>query len=139
MYAALSAAIGALTSVMILMNGVLAQHVGNYAASAFVHLTGLAAVSLALLVSRSGPSVTRFKLAMLSGGALGFSTVVLANTGFATLGVSLTLGLGLLGQTVASIGVDHFGILGAPRVPLTWRRVGAVMLIVAGIAFMACW
>lgn len=53
MYTIFSSLIGALLAVMIYLNGELANHIGNYAASIFIHLTGLILVCLVLLLTRS--------------------------------------------------------------------------------------
>jgi bacterial/archaeal transporter family-2 protein len=138
MYTILSGLIGALTAVMIELNGGLAKGIGNYASSIFIHLTGLILVGLMLLLTGSK---TPFQKAvppmLLSGGALGFLTVVCANVGFMSLGVSLTLALGLLGQIVSALAIDHFGWLEAPVMTFDRRKIGSLALIASGIAVMA--
>lgn len=138
MYTIFSSLIGALLAVMIYLNGELANRIGNYAASIFIHLTGLFLVTLILLLTRSKtPFQKAIPPILLSGGALGFLTVVFVNVGFINLGVSLTLALGLLGQTVSALVIDHFGWLGASVVKFDRRKIGSLALIAAGIAVMA--
>ena len=138
MYSILSALIGALTALMIALNGELAGHIGNYAASSVIHLTGLILVALLLLLTRSAsPFQGRIRPWLLSGGALGFLTVAGANIGVLRLGVSLTLALGLFGQIVSALAVDHFGWLGAPVVRFDRRKIASLGLIAAGIACLA--
>jgi len=138
MYTLFANLIGALLAVMIYLNGELAHHLGNYAASSVVHLTGLLLVSLILLLSRAkSPFQGGLSPLHLSGGGLGFLTVVCANLGFLHLGVSLTLALGLLGQTVSALLIDHFGWFGAPVARFDRRQIGSLALIAAGIAVMA--
>jgi transporter family-2 protein len=138
MYSLLSALIGALTAVMISLNGELASRIGNYASSSVIHLTGLALVGLALLLTRAKTPFQRaIPPVLLSGGALGFLTVVCANIGFMRVGVSLTVSLGLLGQIVSALAIDRFGWLGAPVVAFDRRKIGSLALIIVGIAAMA--
>lgn len=138
MYTILSSLVGAMLAVMIYLNGELASHIGNYAASIFIHLTGLVLVVLILLLTRSEtPFQKGVSPILLSGGALGFLTVVFANVGFINLGVSLTLALGLLGQTVSALVIDHFGWFGASVVRFNRGKIGGLALITAGIAVMA--
>lgn len=133
-----SSLIGALLAVMIYLNGELANHIGNYASSSFIHLTGLILVSLILLLTRAeSPFQKGISPVLLTGGGLGFLTVVFANVGFINLGVSLTLALGLLGQTVSALVIDHFGWLGAPVVKFDRRKIGSLALIACGITAMA--
>jgi bacterial/archaeal transporter family-2 protein len=138
MYSILSALIGALTAVMISLNGELANRIGNYASSSVIHLTGLILVALILLLTRAKPPFQKaIPPLLLSGGALGFLTVVCANIGFMRLGVSLTVSLGLLGQIVSALAIDRFGWLGAPVVSFNRKKITSLGLIVAGIAVMA--
>lgn len=138
MYTILSGVIGALTAAMIELNGGLANHIGNYASSTFIHLSGLILVALMLALTRSkAPFHKAIPPLLLSGGVLGFLTVVCANVGFMRLGVSLTLALGLLGQTVSALAIDHFGWLGACVVTFDRKKIGSLALIASGIAVMA--
>ena len=138
MYNIFSSLIGALLAVMIYLNGQLANHIGNYAASGLIHLTGLILVSLILLLTQSkNPFQKGISPVLLSGGVLGFLTVVLANVGFMSLGVCLTLALGLLGQTVSALAIDHFGWFGTTVVKFDRRKIGSLTLIIAGIAALA--
>ncbi len=137
MYGAFAALLGALTAVMIALNGELARYLGNAASSVVVHLTGLLLVVLLVALARAGrPLRQAVPPLLLGGGALGALTVLFANIGVLGLGVSLTLALGLLGQTVSALAIDRFGWLGAPAVPSDRRKIASVALIVAGIAVM---
>ena len=139
MYPSLSVCAGALTAVMILMNGELARSIGVYGSSVVAHLTGLAAAGFVLLLSRDAATRhERMGPVALAGGAFGALAVVLASGGLVELGVPLALGLGLLGQTAASVVIDHFGLLGAPVVRFAWRRAAAMALITLGIAAISC-
>lgn len=137
MYVFFSGLIGALTALMITLNGELAARLGNYASSVVVHGSGLILVVVTLFVTRSKTPFRRgLSPALLSGGAIGFLTVIFANLGFMTIGVSLTLALGLLGQTVSALVVDHRGWLGSPVSPLDARKVASLALIASGLAVM---
>ena len=138
MYTIFSSVIGALLAVMIYLNGELASQIGDYAASIFVHLTGLILVCLILLLTQSkSPFRKGIPPVLLSGGALGFLTVVFVNVGFMNMGVSVPLALGLLGQTISALVIDHFGWFGASVVKFDRRKIGSLALIVGGIAVMA--
>lgn len=138
MYSIFSGLIGVLTAIMIYLNGALASRIGNYAASSVIHLIGLLLIGAVLLLTRAkSPFQPAIPPILLGGGALGFLTVVFANLGVSRLGVSLTLALGLLGQTAVSLAIDHFGWIGARAVPFDRRKLGSLVLIVGGIAVMA--
>jgi transporter family-2 protein len=40
----------------------------------------------------------------------------------------------VLGQTAAALAIDHFGLLGLPRDPLTLSRVAGLALVAACVA-----
>lgn len=129
---------GVLIAAMILVNGDLAVAWGNYHATVFVHLSGLAAISLVVLFRRE-PLRGSWRAApwhFYLGGVIGIMGVVGNNLSFAALGVSATLALGLLGQTAAALFIDSFGWLGAKKIPFDKRRLVGAALIAAGAAAM---
>ncbi|MBV8046087.1 MAG: DMT family transporter [Paludibacterium sp.] len=137
MFTWMAFASGMLTALMIHLNGALARSLGNNPASVIIHASGLGVVLLLLSVRRFAlwrPGVAPW---WYGGGAVGFLIVVFANAGFLRLGVALTVGLGMFGQTVSAMVVDHCGWLGVPRVPFDVRKLPCLALIAAGIALMA--
>ena len=134
----MSGLIGALLAAMVLMNGELAAHLGNYESTTIVHLTGLFFVTVMVLRRRKRKLLhQRPALILYTGGALGFLTIVFANVGFVTLGVALTLSLGLFGQTVSALVIDHLGWFGVLKLRFDRRRIWSLTLILSGIAIMA--
>lgn len=137
MYKLLSAATGVLIAVMVALNGLLASYMGNYTSTVIIHTTGLICISLLLL--GSGQRFRRdggIKWYLYSAGAIGVFTVLFNNVGFVRLGASLTLAIGLLGQSVTSIILDHFGLLGAKVVRLNRKKILGIIVICAGITVM---
>ena len=68
-----------------------------------------------------------------AGGLMGATFVVVNAVDAPLLGTSLTVSVVLLGQIVAGLAVDHTGILGAARRPLSAPRIGGALLVLAGI------
>ena len=52
------------------------------------------------------------------------------------LGVATTVGVFLTGQVVASIAIDHFGLLGVPVQSASLPRIGGALLIVMGVVIV---
>lgn len=128
---------GVVISVMLLMNGKLTAAYGNYPATVFIHVSGLAAVCIVLLVMRQSMRGTlREPKHLYLGGAIGVFTVLCTNLAYMKLGVSLTLVLSLLGQIAASLVVDGLGILGAVKTSFNKKKLIGVALAVAGAALM---
>jgi bacterial/archaeal transporter family-2 protein len=137
MYNFLAAFSGALIAIMITFNGALSKAVGNYTSSVIIHFVGLVSIIAVLIISKS-----KFKLIknvpiyLYSAGAIGVFTVVFNNLSFSALGVSITLALGLLGQSLSSIIIDHFGILGMKVIRFEKKKVIGLLLISLGILIM---
>lgn len=138
MYKLISVFMGTLTALMILLNGLLAKSLGNYVSSVYIHLLGLGLITLILFV-KGLPLIPRQKIPLwlFTGGIIGYFTVIFTNLSYGFLGVSLTLSLSLLGQTFSSLIIDHLGLFGATRRPLSLNRLGSLLLILCGIGAMS--
>lgn len=134
----ISASIGALIAIMLMINGTLSSFLGNYSSTVIIHIVGLIAVILVALVKKQifirDKSIPFY---LYSAGAIGVFTVLFNNLTFNSLGASLTIALGLLGQSIASIVIDHFGLIGMKVVKYQKRKLIGLVLIILGIAVMA--
>jgi len=52
------------------------------------------------------------------------------------LGTATTVGLFLAGHVIASIAIDHFGLLGVPVQPASIPRLLGALLIIVGVAIV---
>ncbi len=134
----LSAFTGALIAVMILFNGVLADAYGNYTSSVVVHMVGLATITAVLVITRSKakPHEGKIPLYLYSAGVIGVFTVVFTNIGFSALGVSATIALGLLGQTLVSVIIDHYGWFGMKVIRFEKKKLIGLAGILLGVITM---
>ena len=129
--------IGALIAIMILFNGTLSNALGNYTSSVIIHIVGLFCMVSILLISKSKVKFEKgIPLYLYSAGIIGVFTVLFNNLTFYKLGVSITLALGLLGQSLCSIIVDHFGLLGMKVVRFENRKYIGLFYIIFGIIIM---
>ena len=67
------------------------------------------------------------------GGLYGAMFVVAAAFAVPRIGVANTIILLVAGQVLISLVVDHFGLMGVPRQPLTLPRLGGVLMVVGGV------
>jgi len=133
----LAMTIGALISVMVLSNGALAASTGNYLSSVIIHLVGFVTVIIVLIATKSRLHANRgIPVYMYSAGAIGVLTVLFNNLTFEALGVALTLALGLLGQSLASILIDHYGLLGMQIAKFNIKKIYGLISIVLGVIIM---
>ena len=130
----LTAAYGALLSLMNQCNARLSGVYGNWAATVMIHAVGL----LVLLPFAFGWGRPRGRAPwyQYTGGLIGILSVVFVNVGVAGVGVTGNLVLMLLGQISCSAAVDHFGLLGAKRSPMTGRKLASIALMAAGCGAM---
>jgi len=132
LYPVLSIGLGVLISVMIALNSRLAAAMGNIPASIIIHIVGLTFISLIIPLrprfsgSRNVPYILRL------GGVVGIAVTLLNNLCFLQIGASLTIGLGILGQTLAGQAVDLTGFLGMEKHPFKKAKLIGWALILAG-------
>jgi bacterial/archaeal transporter family-2 protein len=121
------------------INSQLRQVVGGpVLAGAISFLIGtIVLIAAAVIVSRSVPdlgSVTGAPWWMYLGGLLGAFYVCASIVLTPRLGAATTIGLFLAGQVIASIAIDHFGLLGLPVQSASIPRLLGALLIIVGVA-----
>ncbi|MEG0256338.1 DMT family transporter [Vagococcus sp.] len=134
----ISVAIGMLITLMITLNGTLANATGNYTSSMLIHFLGLVGTIIVMIMANAKLKLrNNLSWYVYTGGVIGVLTVLFNNLSFATLGVSLTVALGLLGQSLSSLIIDHYGLLGMKKIPFESKKIIGLLLIIAGIVVMA--
>lgn len=132
-----SAFLGALIAIMIMFNGTLSDTVGNYASSVIIHMIGLFSIIVVLFITKSKIKIVKgIPFYLYSAGAIGVFTVLFNNLTFIKLGVSITLALGLLGQSLSSIIIDHFGLFGMKVIKFEKKKCIGLLFIILGIFVM---
>ena len=113
---------------------------GPVAAAAISFVVGtVALVASALLVHRSLPepgSVASAPWWAWTGGLLGAFFVLASIILTPRLGAATTIGLILTGQVLASIVIDHFGLVRVPVHEASLPRIIGALLIIAGVALV---
>ena len=99
--------------------------VGTIALFAYALLTGESISNLAL--AKNAPPIAWI------GGLLGAFFVAAAVTLVPRLGVAMTFSLIIAGQMVATLIIDHFGLLGVPVKEISFTRIAGILLIMCGV------
>ena len=134
----ISTFIGILIAIMVMFNGTMSNAFGNYTSIVVIHIVGLFSIILVLFVTKSKIKNEKgIPLYLYSAGAIGVFTVLFTNLSFFKLGLSLTLALGLLGQSLSSIVMDHFGLLGMKVIKFEKKKCIGLLFITFGIFVMA--
>jgi transporter family-2 protein len=133
----LATLVGVLLSFMVLTNGTLAGYLGNYPGTVVNHAIGLSIVLIILFFKKiKVKTLPGAPLYIYLGGGVGVFTVLFTNLAFNNLGMSRTLALGLLGQSIASIIIDHFGLLGMPKLKFNIKKSIGLSFVGLGIFLM---
>ncbi|EFE95984.1 DMT family transporter [Serratia odorifera] len=124
------------------LNSQLAQGLGGDSVTAALFSFAAGAFSLGVYSLLRGGSFTSLTaipsqpLWSLTGGLIGacalFSYVVLAPK----IGFSALLGLAIVGQLISSQMIDHFGLLGAIRRPVSLLKLGGMLVMLTGLVIM---
>ena len=136
MYYLISLLMGILISIMVAFNGGLTQQYGVYSATVIIHIVGLILIVAVVLFKREKFFPGRFAWFLYLGGAIGVLTTVFNNLSFGRISVSAILALGLLGQSVAGLIIDQYGLFNMPKHTFTKQKIIGLLLILAGIASM---
>ena len=137
MYYFLSMLSGILIAFMILMNGELTAHNGVYTATVMIHIIGLLFILFLMLVKRKellpGKKLPWF---YYLGGVIGVCNTVFNNLAFGIISVSAILALGLLGQSIASIIIDEFGLFHMAKRRFDRRKLVGLALVLSGVLYI---
>lgn len=127
---------GMLISLMVMVNGLLAMILGDYAALIVIHVTGLITITMILIMKKKKISISKVPFILLTGGAFGVFTLFSNSICVGELGVTLTLGIGLLGQIIVSCIIDHFGLFGVKKYKFIPKKSIGIILMCIGIFAM---
>ena len=136
MFYFLSLLMGILISVMVLVNGGLTSEYGIYSATVIIHIVGILLISAVVAIKRERFFPKFHPWFFYLGGAMGVFTTVANNFSFGRISVSAILALGLLGQSIASIIIDQFGLFGMKQHPMSKHKPIGIILVAVGIGVM---
>lgn len=137
----LTIAAGAGLVVQTAMNAGLGNSLGRpILGTAMNFIVGLGALLLFILATRT-PMPTREMVGnapawVWFGGLMGALYVATVTVAGPRLGAIAILALSVTGQLVASVVVDHFGLLGFPQQPVGLVKVVGVLLVCAGVVLV---
>jgi transporter family-2 protein len=136
LFALLAVVAGVATALQATANAGLAQRVG-LGAALVVNTSIVLAGALAFFTAQGVhanffPAGTSW--ALYIGGVCGFVVILCLAFVFPRIGAVWAIALVVLGQSVAALAIDHYGLLGMPKDPITIQRAGGLALIVLGVS-----
>lgn len=140
-FVALAIAAGVAAAVQAAVNSALARSIGL--GGALIVNALLVLVGSVGLWAATGASTTftapGTPWTLYLGGLLGFVIVGSLAFVFPKIGAAYAISLMVGGQCIAALLVDHFGLLGMPREPLTIPRAIGIALVAAGVMVVRAW
>ena len=128
---------GAATALQAPTNAKMMGAVGSPVNAAFVSFAvGTAALGILAVVLQVRPDMAASRALpwyAWIGGLYGAVFVVAAAWGVPRLGVATTIILMVAGQLLLSVVLDHFGVMGMPKQPISLGRVAGIGLVIAGV------
>jgi len=130
---------GIATALQATANAGLAARIG-LAAALVANTIVVLAGTLVLYFVRGGPYETWTPAGtpwpLYLGGVCGL--VILASLAFVfpRVGAALAIALVVLGQGGAALAIDHFGLMGMPKEPVTLLRIAGLVLVGGGVVLM---
>ena len=128
---------GAATALQAPTNAKMMGAVGSPVNAAFVSFAvGTAALGILAVVLQARPDMAASRALpwyAWIGGLYGAIFVVSAAWGVPRLGVATTIILMVAGQLLLSVVLDHFGVMGMPKQPISLGRVAGIGLVIAGV------
>lgn len=137
MYQLLSIISGMILSVMVSINGNLSDRYGVLKAAVIIHIVGVLFALLLCFVRKEKrlhrkPSSVWIYL----GGAIGVITTFFNNLSFGHISMTSLIALGLLGQMVTGMFIDHLGLFGMKKRQFQKDSVIGILLAITGIFIM---
>jgi bacterial/archaeal transporter family-2 protein len=136
MYKLFAAGIGSLITIMIMINSVFAAKLGNILSILIIHLVGLFVSSGLVLMLKNPKPKKPVPLYLYTSGIIGVFLLFSNNFCFQILGASLTLALGILGQSLGAIFIDTTGFLGMEKHPFYYKKLIGISIMIAGVFLM---
>ena len=132
-----AAGVGGLVGLQAPLNAILGRTVGSLQAAAFALVVStLCLVALLALTGQGAGELARVRdlspLYVLGGGLIGAAYVGSSLVTVQALGAGSLTALTISGQLAAAVTIDHFGVLGLARSPVTLTKLLGIALLAAG-------
>ncbi len=127
---------GILLTGMIYFNGALSQETSFLLSNVLFHGVGLVFFTTLFLIYERKNKQAFWSIRLILPGTFGALTVIFNNMVVGVLGVSLMVALGLFGQMITSLIIDHFGLLGKAKAPIHLNQWLGLSIIATGLIVM---
>ncbi len=128
---------GMTVSLMNILNGKLSAVTGTFLSLVVIHLTGLLAVILVLMVRHEKLTIkSGIPILAYSGGVIGVLTTLFSVVSVSKVGAASLTALSLGGQMAVSFILEHYGLLGAKQQRISLQKIIGLCVVIVGIGVM---
>lgn len=128
---------GLIVAIMIVINGSLAAYYGLYSSTVIIHFVGAVLTLLFMIIKKENPFYKKgIPFWIYCGGTIGVTVTICNNMAFGKISVTALLALGLLGQSLTSIVIDHFGLFHMEQRRFIRNKLLGFLLTIVGIVIM---
>ncbi|MGB4504891.1 MAG: DMT family transporter [Syntrophaceticus sp.] len=121
------------------LNTILSKAIGLLEATFVVHVIGVIALIVLLLLRLGNGSLARMGEApwyAYLGGLLSIVILYAVMASISKLGVSIATTAIIVGQVSTALIIDHFGLFGLREIPFTWWKVLGIAFLATGAKLM---
>jgi len=119
------------------LNSVMGQESSVFFATTFYHLSGFIIFTIILFLKKeSFIDFKKIQLRYFLPGLFSVFTILIASFVMPVIGATLLMAFNLIGQTITSNLIDHYGLLGMPKRPLEKKKLIGYSIILLGIIIM---
>jgi bacterial/archaeal transporter family-2 protein len=132
----LTALTGGLVALQAPINSTLGKAIGTWQAACVSFAIGTVALAIIASLASGGlgqiAGVRDVSLVYLTGGLLGAAYVTSILVAVRTLGAGGVVAATIAGQLAVSVVVDHFGLIGVAKQPISLARIAGIVLLGLG-------
>jgi transporter family-2 protein len=120
------------------INARLAEKTGFLQAATISFAVGTLVLLLISLLNQHGSFKRTFEADwwQLSGGLFGAFFVTMTIVGVPRIGTTAVLALTIVSQLVAGLVMDHYGLFGMRGIPIDFKRMLGIILLLVGVALI---
>src|SRR6056297_3343539 len=119
------------------LNSIMGQESSVFFATSYYHLSGFVVFTIILLLKKEKfINLKELEFRYFLPGLFSVFTILIASFVMPVIGATMLMAFNLIGQTITSNLIDHYGLLGMPKRPLEKKKLIGYSIILLGIIIM---
>ncbi len=119
------------------LNSIMGQESSVFFATSYYHLSGFVVFTIILLLKKEKfINLKELEFRYFLPGLFSVFTILIASFVMPVIGATMLMAFNLIGQTITSNLIDHYGLLGMRKRPLEKKKLIGYSIILLGIIIM---